>query len=1237
MRKKMLLGLLLAVLAPAAVVVANTTTPILGLNQPAPGVDTNWGPLLNANMTVLDNAVLANGTGINGRVAVFSNNHVVGPSTMAVGALATLTGTQTLTGKTIDSATNTLKIAGVTITALSGNTGKIMSGGAGTFPNGNLAKFDASGNVVDAGIPAAGGGAPFADTVALVKNNSDATKTATFDLSLLGTGTFRRYKLPNVDADTVALLAATQIFTGKTYDTAGVGNVFKINGVTLTGVKGNSAIVQLQTGSYTTNELVKADANGNTVGSGVLATDVVTLTGAQTLTNKTLTAPTINSAVLGTKVNYAYGTAFPGTPGIGDTIVIVDDSAAGECDSSAGSGVTLCRYNGATWEALGGGGGGGGITIPSTSTGTIPNTANTSGLFLDVSTTAGNANGTKALRVSLGQTNTGNVSYGGSFFNENPNVGVALNLAGGGGYPTGAVGVQGAAFPDAAGHAIGVDGDASGSNSYNIGVYGNSFGGQQPAATTGTAIGVLGTAGNSDESTDLKNVGVYGTLSAAMVTGQNISAAGIFDNGTGSNPIVVFYDNGTEKARFDDGGALGFAGGTNPGCSATEYKIWANTADTKLKKCENGSITDLAGAGGSGDITDVWTVASGNVNALTAASGDTLDAASADSTRPNKSGTSPPGTCAVGDTFFDTDATVGNNIYGCTSTNTWTLEGDAGGAGSGDITDVWSSTSGNVNALTAASGDSLDAGSADSTTPWKIGTAPPGTCTTGAAFFDTDATAGSNVYGCTATNTWTLEGGGGGGGITGTLTSGRIPVASGASTVVDTANFTFDTTNFRQRIQNATTANDNATNMWQLTGTLPTSPSSTVVGVSATVSSAGTAAQDQVAALFVLGAGYAGTNRTFGAVVSNGAAGLGANLNLSSGSDVLANYGFYAAATGSGSGINIAGVGIPSSSTGANIGFFGKSPNTVAGTNIGILGNASGSTEGTDLMNVAVYGTLNNAMLAVNGSYAGLFDGGTLPNANSNALRAKATLPSSPSSGAYGIFFDITSAGSASQSQNGGWVALNSGYSGSSNTIGWSMTTNAAGTGANLRTGVNLGVEGNFGSVNNALAAGPGYNIGALAQAQASTGVNVGSYGRISAAATGTAIGVLGTAVGSTNSNLRNVAGYFTLSTSLVSSTALDAAIIGDNGAVASSIMRLYDNGSLVFDVQDGGPLAVTSTVTSSRTSDIGWSVQTAANQACNTTCTSACVVGIDTTATANGFLSCSDVTADQCLCAGAS
>ena len=48
------------------------------------------------------------------------------------------------------------------------------------------------------------------------------------------------------------------------------------------------------------------------------------------------------------------------------------------------------------------------------------------------------------------------------------------------------------------------------------------------------------------------------------------------------------------------------------------------------------------------------------------------------------------------------------------------------------------------------------------TFPFKIGTTLPSTCTVGMSFFKTNATAGSNIYGCTATNTWTAQGGSGG-------------------------------------------------------------------------------------------------------------------------------------------------------------------------------------------------------------------------------------------------------------------------------------------------------------------------------------------------------------------------------------------------------------------------------------------------------------------------------------------
>ena len=53
----------------------------------------------------------------------------------------------------------------------------------------------------------------------------------------------------------------------------------------------------------------------------------------------------------------------------------------------------------------------------------------------------------------------------------------------------------------------------------------------------------------------------------------------------------------------------------------------------------------------------------------------------------------------------------------------------------------------------------VDFSSAATTRPFKSGAALPGTCTVGEMFYLTAATAGANLYGCTASNAWTIESG----------------------------------------------------------------------------------------------------------------------------------------------------------------------------------------------------------------------------------------------------------------------------------------------------------------------------------------------------------------------------------------------------------------------------------------------------------------------------------------------
>ncbi len=64
-----------------------------------------------------------------------------------------------------------------------------------------------------------------------------------------------------------------------------------------------------------------------------------------------------------------------------------------------------------------------------------------------------------------------------------------------------------------------------------------------------------------------------------------------------------------------------------------------------------------------------------------------VDFSSAAATKPFKTGTVLPLTCGVGETFFLLNATAGENIFGCTSANTWTLQSGTGlpdGAGNAD-------------------------------------------------------------------------------------------------------------------------------------------------------------------------------------------------------------------------------------------------------------------------------------------------------------------------------------------------------------------------------------------------------------------------------------------------------------------------------------------------------------------------------------------------------------------------
>ena len=161
-----------------------------------------------------------------------------------------------------------------------------------------------------------------------IRNNSDNTKQLAFDLASISGSTTRTLTVPDA-SDTLALLAATQTFTNKTLTSAVLNGT--ISGTSIKdedNMASNSAThlaTQQSIKAYVDTQLTAEDLDvetdsGNfavdldsqsltvaggtgidTTGSGTTATvaidsTVTTLTGTQTLTNKSLTAPILTGS-----------------------------------------------------------------------------------------------------------------------------------------------------------------------------------------------------------------------------------------------------------------------------------------------------------------------------------------------------------------------------------------------------------------------------------------------------------------------------------------------------------------------------------------------------------------------------------------------------------------------------------------------------------------------------------------------------------------------------------------------------------------------------------------------------------------------------------------------------------------------------------------------------------------------------------------------------------------------------
>ncbi len=89
------------------------------------------------------------------------------------------------------------------------------------------------------------------------------------------------------------------------------------------------------------------------------------------------------------------------------------------------------------------------------------------------------------------------------------------------------------------------------------------------------------------------NVGIGDTSPASLLTvgsGEKFQVDSSGNTTLATSATLTASNLGVEFAESD----------TNPGCAAGNYTIYADTSEAKLKKCQNGTATDLDAAGGGG-------------------------------------------------------------------------------------------------------------------------------------------------------------------------------------------------------------------------------------------------------------------------------------------------------------------------------------------------------------------------------------------------------------------------------------------------------------------------------------------------------------------------------------------------------------------------------------------------------------------------------------------------------------
>jgi hypothetical protein len=149
----------------------------------------------------------------------------------------------------------------------------------------------------------------------------------------------------------IVTINGVQTLTYKTFDTAGAGNSFKINGTAITAVTGTGAVVLQNSPSLTTPTIGPSGAYFSAVSSGTIALNTVDTAGTYTVSLPAATDTLVGKATTDTLTNKTLSSAvITGTVTAGGNV-----GTAGYVLSSTGTGVQ--------WVAQSGGGSGGGLSV----------------------------------------------------------------------------------------------------------------------------------------------------------------------------------------------------------------------------------------------------------------------------------------------------------------------------------------------------------------------------------------------------------------------------------------------------------------------------------------------------------------------------------------------------------------------------------------------------------------------------------------------------------------------------------------------------------------------------------------------------------------------------------------------------------------------------------------------------------------------------------------------------------